>query len=356
MITNFSFHKERPLLISGPCSAETEEQLINTVKELHQLQKVHLIRAGIWKPRTKPGMFEGVGAIGLQWLQSAKEITGLPVTVEIANASHVEQALKHNVDVLWIGARTTVNPFSVQEIADSLKGVNIPVLIKNPVSPDIELWAGAVERIVKSGITEIGLVHRGFSSFGNSKYRNPPMWQLAIEMKRQFSNLPMICDPSHIAGNRTLLQEIAQQSIDLDFDGLMIESHIDPNNAWSDASQQITPIQLNELLNNLIWRSSLNVENEDHLMSLLNSLRNEMDQIDDELIGLLGNRMELADKIGALKKERNITILQKERWNQIFERISSKAIQAGLSEEFVKKYYDAVHLESISHQNKIMNG
>jgi chorismate mutase len=301
-------------------------------------------------------MFEGVGAIGLQLLQYAKEITGLPVTVEIANASHVEQALKHNVDVLWIGARTTVNPFSVQEIADSLKGVNIPVLIKNPVSPDIELWAGAVERIVKSGITEIGLVHRGFSSFGNSKYRNPPMWQLAIEMKRQFSNLPMICDPSHIAGNRTLLQEIAQQSIDLDFDGLMIESHIDPNNAWSDASQQITPIQLNELLNNLIWRSSLNVENEDHLMSLLNSLRNEMDQIDDELIGLLGNRMELADKIGALKKERNITILQKERWNQIFERISSKAIQAGLSEEFVKKYYDAVHLESISHQNKIMNG
>jgi len=242
-----AFWNNRPMIISGPCSAETPEQLIQTAVELAKNPQIGLLRAGIWKPRTKPGMFEGVGTIGLNWLNEAKNISGLPTTVEIANAQHVEQSLNHNVDVLWIGARTTVNPFSVQEIADSLKGVDIPVMIKNPINPDIELWIGAIERIQKAGIKNIALIHRGFSAFGNTEFRNPPMWQLPIEMKRRYPDLPIICDPSHICGNRIMLSNIAQKSINLDFNGLMIESHIDPDNAWSDAAQQITPSQLNNL-------------------------------------------------------------------------------------------------------------
>jgi len=341
------------MIISGPCSAETPEQLIQTAVELAKNPQIGLLRAGIWKPRTKPGMFEGVGTIGLNWLNEAKNISGLPTTVEIANAQHVEQSLNHNVDVLWIGARTTVNPFSVQEIADSLKGVDIPVLIKNPINPDIELWIGAIERIQKAGIKNIALIHRGFSAFGNTEFRNPPMWQLPIEMKRRYPDLPIICDPSHICGNRIMLGNIAQKSINLDFNGLMIESHIDPDNAWSDAAQQITPSQLNKLLGELIWRSA-HVDSNKNSTSLIN-LRAQIDLKDDALIELLGERMKLADEIGLFKKENNITILQTERWNEIINRVHDRAIELGLSADFIKKYFDAVHIESINHQNNIMN-
>lgn len=343
---------QRPLIISGPCSAETEQQLILTAMELAKIPEVNLMRAGIWKPRTKPGNFEGVGKVGLEWLKEAKKLTGIPTTVEVANANHVELALSHEIDVLWIGARTTANPFSVQEIAHALEGVKIPVLIKNPVNPDLELWCGALERIQKSGIDYIGLIHRGFSSFGKNVYRNPPMWQLAIEMKRRFRELPMICDPSHICGNRHMLQEVAQQSINLDFSGLMIESHVTPDKAWSDAEQQITPDQLKLMLSNLMWRKGSSKE----ILSnpLLQKLRDQMDQLDDELINLLSHRMKLADEMGDVKRQQNITILQTERWDAILHRAISKAKLLGLSEDFIIKYFEAVHMESISHQNKIM--
>lgn len=354
MMNAFTGWEKRPFIISGPCSAETEYQVLETARRLAATGKVDLMRAGIWKPRTKPGMFEGVGAIGLSWLQQAKKETGLPITVEVATARHVEEALQHEVDVLWIGARTTVNPFSVQEIADALVGVNVPVLIKNPINPDLELWSGAIERIRKAGIEKIGLIHRGFSSYANTEYRNAPMWQLPIEMKRRFSDMLLICDPSHICGNRTLLQQVAQKSIDLDFSGLMIESHIDPDHAWSDASQQITPEQLNTMLQNLVWRS---VKNEDAaFMSALQKLREQVDQLDDELLSLMAQRMKMADKIGIYKKENQMTILQTERFNAILQRAFAKADQLGLSREFIQRYFDAVHMESINHQNNVMNG
>ncbi|MEI2749460.1 MAG: chorismate mutase [Ferruginibacter sp.] len=354
MMNAFTGWEKRPFIISGPCSAETEYQVLETARRLAATDKVDLMRAGIWKPRTKPGMFEGVGAIGLSWLQQAKKETGLPITVEVATARHVEEALQHEVDVLWIGARTTVNPFSVQEIADALVGVNVPVLIKNPINPDLELWSGAIERIRKAGIEKIGLIHRGFSSYANTEYRNAPMWQLPIEMKRRFSDMLLICDPSHICGNRTLLQQVAQKSIDLDFSGLMIESHIDPDHAWSDASQQITPEQLNTMLQNLVWRS---VKNEDAaFISALQKLREQVDQLDDELLSLMAQRMKMADKIGIYKKENQMTILQTERFNAILQRAFAKADQLGLSREFIQRYFDAVHMESINHQNNVMNG
>lgn len=354
MMNAFTGWEKRPFIISGPCSAETEYQVLETARRLAATGKVDLMRAGIWKPRTKPGMFEGVGAIGLSWLQQAKKETGLPITVEVATARHVEEALQHEVDVLWIGARTTVNPFSVQEIADALVGVNVPVLIKNPINPDLELWSGAIERIRKAGIEKIGLIHRGFSSYANTEYRNAPMWQLPIEMKRRFSDMLLICDPSHICGNRTLLQQVAQKSIDLDFSGLMIESHIDPDHAWSDASQQITPEQLNTMLQNLVWRS---VKNEDAaFISALQKLREQVDQLDDELLSLMAQRMKMADKIGIYKKENQMTILQTERFNAILQRAFAKADQLGLSREFIQRYFDAVHMESINHQNNVMNG
>lgn len=350
----FTGWDKRPFIISGPCSAETEYQVLETARRLAVTGKIDLMRAGIWKPRTKPGMFEGVGAIGLSWLQQAKKETGLPITVEVATARHIEEALQHDVDVLWIGARTTVNPFSVQEIADALKGVNIPVLIKNPINPDLELWSGAIERIRKAGIDQIGLIHRGFSSYANTEYRNAPMWQLPIEMKRRFGDMLLICDPSHICGNRTLLQQVAQKSIDLDFSGLMIESHIDPDHAWSDASQQITPEQLNTMLQNLVWRS---VKNEDAaFITALQKLREQVDQLDDELLSLMAQRMKMADKIGIYKKENQMTILQTERFNAILRRAFAKADQLGLSREFIQRYFDAVHMESINHQNNVMNG
>lgn len=344
---------KRPLIISGPCSAETNEQVMATATALAATGKVDVLRAGIWKPRTKPGMFEGIGTKGLPWLLEAKKKTGLPITVEVATAKHVEDALQFEVDILWIGARTTVNPFSVQEVADALRGVDIPVLIKNPIHPDLELWCGGIERLQKAGLQHVGMIHRGFSNYGNIEYRNAPMWHLPIEMKRRFPEMLLICDPSHISGNRTLLASVAQKSIDLDFGGLMIESHIDPDHAWSDAAQQVTPQRLLELLSELVWRSE-NSDAEDFL-SALATLREQINHIDDELLTLIGQRMKVADKIGAYKKKNNITILQTHRWNAILDRGFKKGEFLGLSNEFIIKYFDAVHLESINHQNRIMN-
>ncbi len=344
---------KRPIIISGPCSAETEVQVLETADRLALTGKIDMLRAGIWKPRTKPGLFEGIGSKALEWLDQAKKNTGLPTTVEVATAKHVQDALQYNIDVLWIGARTTVNPFSVQEVADALKGTDVPVLVKNPINPDLELWSGAIERLQKAGVENIGLIHRGFSSYGNIEYRNAPMWHLPIEMKRRYPGIPLICDPSHICGNRVLLHSVMQKSIDLDFGGLMIESHIDPDNAWSDAKQQITPEQLNDILETLIWRNELTSEKE--FITALTHLREQINQVDDELLLLIGQRMKIADKIGAYKKENNIKILQTKRWNEILERAYDQGEQLGLSREFILRYFDAVHLESINHQNKIMN-
>ncbi len=344
---------KKPLIISGPCSAETEEQVLATALALAKTGKVDVLRAGIWKPRTRPGSFEGIGPKGLPWLQKAKELTGMPTTVEVATAKQVEDALHFGVDILWIGARTTVNPFSVQDVADALKGVKIPVLIKNPINPDLELWIGAVERIQKAGIEKVGLIHRGFSSYGNTEYRNAPMWHLAIELKRRHPELPMICDPSHISGRRDILQAVSQEAIDLDYDGLMLETHVDPDNAWSDAKQQITPEKFGELLSNITWRHERTDQKE--FNTALEKLRNQINGIDDEIMLLLGNRMKIAEKIGQYKKENNITILQTNRWNEILDRGIRAGEKLGLTKDFVLKYFDAVHLESINRQNKVMN-
>jgi chorismate mutase len=344
---------KRPLIISGPCSAETEPQVIETAQRLEATGKVDILRAGIWKPRTRPGSFEGIGTKGLPWLQQAKKITGLPLTVEVATAKQVEDALHFGVDIHWIGARTTVNPFSVQEIADALRGVDVPVLIKNPINADLELWIGAVERIEKAGIKQTGLIHRGFSSYGNTEYRNAPMWHLAIEMKRRNPNMLLINDPSHISGRRDILGDVSQKAIDLGFDGLMIETHIDPDNAWSDAKQQITPEQLATLLDGIKWRSE-DVQSESFHLAL-DKFREQINQVDDELMLLLGQRMKIAAQIGSYKKNNNVTILQTNRWNEILDRAFAKGDKLALSREFITKYLDAVHMESINLQNKIMN-
>jgi chorismate mutase len=346
--------QKRPLIISGPCSAETEEQVLETATRLASTGKVDMLRAGIWKPRTRPGSFEGIGTKGLPWLLQAKKITGMPTAVEVATAKQVEDALHFDVDVLWLGARTTVNPFSVQEVADALKGANVPVLIKNPINPDLELWIGAVERVAKAGINQIGLIHRGFSSYGNTEYRNAPMWHLAIEMKRRNPDMLIVNDPSHICGRRDILQDVAQEAINLDFDGLMIESHIDPDNAWSDAKQQVTPERLAEMLGEIVWLREDIASEEFH--ATLEKHRQQINQLDDELMLLLSQRMKVAEKIGQYKKENNITILQTKRWNEILERACKKGDKIGLSKEFVTKYLDAVHMESINHQNKVYNG
>ena len=344
---------KRPLIISGPCSAETETQVIETATRLAKTGKVDALRAGIWKPRTRPGSFEGIGTKGLPWLQQARKVTGLPLAVEVATGKQVEDALHFDIDILWIGARTTVNPFSVQEVADALRGANVPVLIKNPINPDLELWTGAVERVAKAGIKNIGLIHRGFSSYGNTEYRNAPMWHLAIEMKRRNPEMMIINDPSHICGRRDILMDVAQKAIDLDFDGLMIESHIDPDNAWSDAKQQVTPEKLAEMLDLIVWRKD--DMNSEAYHQALEKLRQQINHLDDELLQLLGQRMKIADKIGEFKKNNDITILQTNRWNEILEKAYKKGDNLGLTREFITKYFDAVHMESINHQNKIMN-
>lgn len=343
---------KRPYIIAGPCSAETEGQVMATARALAE-QNIDLFRAGIWKPRTRPGAFEGVGKEGLGWLKRVKEETGLKVTTEVAKAEHVYEALKYGVDVLWLGARTTVNPFSVQEIADAISGMDIPVLIKNPINPDLQLWIGAIERIYKAGVTKIGVIHRGFSFHGETKYRNVPRWQLAIDLKRQFPDLMMICDNSHICGRRDLLQAVAQEAMDLNYDGIMTEVHPRPDEAWSDAAQQITPAVFKELVASLVLRQ----ETTDDAVYLANidDLRQQIDELDDELMKLLGRRMQASEQIGEYKKRNNIAILQTTRWNEILDQMMVKASVLGLSENFVNTLLRAIHQESIDHQEKVMN-
>lgn len=352
-MSTIDLYGQKPLIIAGPCSAETEEQTLETCRQIAATGKVHVLRAGIWKPRTKPGSFEGVGMKGLVWMNKAREETGLPFGTEVATAKHVEAALEFGADMLWVGARTTGNPFSVQEIADALRGVDIPIWVKNPLNPDIELWAGAVARLQNSGIKQLGLIHRGFSSSGTSKYRNNPMWHLAFQMRSMAPELPMICDPSHITGNRSYLHEIAQKSADLNYDGLILESHICPDKAWSDPKQQVTPDDLDELLGSIVWRKTTTDSPEYN--SKLDLLRRQIDQIDAEVFDLLSQRMKVAEEIGRVKRESNVTILQGGRWNCIVERITSQAPALGLSEDFLKTILEAIHLESINRQNRIMN-
>lgn len=347
------FQKKRPVIVSGPCSAETEEQTLETCRQVAATGKVDILRAGIWKPRTRPNNFEGIGIEGLKWMQKAKEETGLLISVEVANFNHVFEALKAGVDILWIGARTTVNPFSVQEIANALEGTDATVFVKNPINPDLELWQGAMERLNKAGITKLGMIHRGFAQHGSSIYRNEPKWQLAVEMKRRFPEIPMLCDPSHIAGNRELLQSISQQALDMNYEGLMIESHIDPDNAWSDKNQQVTPERLKEMLDHLTVRRP-NVPDAE-LNEKLERLRRQIDMVDDELLELLGKRMKIAEDIGEVKKEKGVTILQTSRWEEIIKKASKKGELQGLSERFMVRFLNAVHQESIDHQNEIMN-
>lgn len=343
----------RPLIISGPCSAETQQQTLATCRAIAATGRVNMLRAGIWKPRTAPGGFEGAGLKGLSWMAQAKAETGLPIAVEVATSAHVQSALEFGVDVLWIGARTTVNPFSVQEIADALRGVEVPVFIKNPMNPDLGLWAGAVERLRKVGVENVGLIHRGFSGFGVSEYRNSPMWHLAIDMRLRMPDVPMICDPSHICGNRHLLHSVSQQAADLNYDGLIIESHICPDNAWSDAKQQITPDALVELIDSIEWRNETIEKPE--FISELEKLRVQIDQYDSELFELLSRRMAIAEKIGEIKRDNAVMILQVNRWDKIVERVLLQAEKLDLSREFLSILLNAIHMESISRQNRIMN-
>lgn len=338
-----------PLVIAGPCSAESETQVLNIA---HQLKKTDatVIRAGIWKPRTRPGNFEGVGEIGLKWLKKAKEETGLLTATEVANPNHVELALKYDVDILWIGARTTVSPFIVQEIAEALKGTNKIVLVKNPVNPDLALWLGAVERLHTSNIEKLGVIHRGFSTYEKTNYRNNPEWQIPIDLQNQFPDLPLLLDPSHIAGRRDIIFDLCQTALDLNFDGLMIETHHDPDNAWSDASQQITPDVLNQITIDLKIRKEEGDAVE--YQNRLNNLRTQIDVIDHKLTETLGKRMIIADAIGILKKKNNVAILQNKRWNEILGKMILEGEQQGLSEEFVLKIYKAIHQESINHQKQ----
>ena len=344
---------QRPLIISGPCSAETREQTLETCRALAASGKVHILRAGVWKPRTAPGGFEGAGLKGLAWMAEAKEATGLPIAVEVATAAHVQSALEFGVDVLWIGARTTVNPFSVQEIADSLSGVDVPVWVKNPMHADVKLWAGAVERLRKVGVKQLGLIHRGFSSYGASEYRNAPMWHLAIEMKMAMPELPMLCDPSHICGNTHLIPGVCQQAADLQYDGLIVESHCRPKEAWSDAAQQLTPTELIGLLDGIVWRRETDERPE--FQQQLERLRTQIDQYDAELFGLLSQRMKVAEEIGRTKRENNVTILQTNRWDEIVRRFLDRSEELGLSREFLNIMLNSIHMESIRKQNSIMN-
>jgi chorismate mutase len=345
--------KKRPYIISGPCSVETEKQLLQTAKQLVKYNSIDCLRAGIWKPRTRPNSFEGVGEIGLQWLKTAGQETNLPVATEVATAKHVELALKSGIDILWIGARTVANPFSVQEIANALKGVDVPVMIKNPVNPDLQLWIGAIERISQAGVSDIKVIHRGFSSFEKSVYRNTPKWEIPIELMRIFPEIPIICDPSHIGGNRNMIGAISQKALDLEMEGLMIESHVRPEEAWSDAEQQITPKKLQEILSKLVVRQP-EVKNTE-LKSQLTILRNKIDSLDEEIINLLSIRMNAVEEIGAHKKDNDITILQAERWKKIVNDRKETARLAGVSEELVQRILKVIHEESINIQTNILN-
>ncbi|MCD4736696.1 MAG: bifunctional 3-deoxy-7-phosphoheptulonate synthase/chorismate mutase type II [Bacteroidales bacterium] len=341
-----------PLIIAGPCSAESEKQVMSTAKQLSAIRNVRVFRAGIWKPRTRPNSFEGVGEKGLVWLKQVKQETGLKTAVEVANPDHVKMAVDHEVDILWIGARTVVNPFSLQDLANTLTGLDIPVMVKNPVNPDLSLWLGAIERINLSGIRKIAAIHRGFYFFERSPFRNAPMWELPIELKRQLPEMPLICDPSHISGERKFLHDISQKAFDLAYDGLMIESHSDPGNALTDSSQQITPKDLNIMLDLLIVRSEHgNMQFE----SRLEELRSEIDKIDAELINLLAGRMKIVDEIGEYKRNQNITIFQLKRWSNIVRDRLSTGIDTGLEQQFLQKLFEIVHNESIKRQTEILN-
>ncbi len=352
-ITEWKGYKGRPFLISGPCSAETEEQVMETARQLAGLKEVSVFRAGIWKPRTRPDSFEGVGSEGLKWLRRVKQETGMLVGTEVANERHVYEALKYGIDMLWIGARTSVNPFTVQEISDALQGVDVMVLVKNPINPDIELWIGAIERIARAGITRIGAIHRGFSSYEKTLYRNQPNWQLPIELRRRIPDLPIICDPSHIAGARMYIHEISQKAMDLNFDGLMIESHINPAKALSDSAQQVTPNDLKELLTRLIMRNPNPADPK--LLDVLGELRQQIDVYDEHLLDLMEKRMKVAETIGRYKKANNITILQSIRWDEIIKKAIVKGQAKGLSPEMIDAIFKAIHQESINHQMKVMN-
>ena len=345
------FNLDHPLVIAGPCSAETESQVLQIAHELKN-SDVSIFRAGIWKPRTRPGNFEGVGSIGLKWLQKVKQETGLLITTEVANQNHVKLALDHDVDVLWIGARSTVSPFIVQEIADALKNTDKIVLLKNPVNPDLSLWYGGIERLYTANIKKLGVIHRGFSTYTKTKFRNNPEWQIPIELQNRFPDLPLICDPSHICGRRDIIQEISQKALDLNFDGLMIETHNDPDTAWSDAAQQITPKNLIKLMKDLVIRNELIEERS--FINELENLREKIDDADSQILDILGNRMNISDEIGKIKKKQNVAILQSKRWNNILKKMISDGKQKGLSEDFILKIFKAIHQESINHQEKIL--
>lgn len=345
-------HKNRPFVVAGPCSVETHPQVMETAEGLKDLE-IDLLRGGVWKPRTRPGKFEGVGKEAIGWLREAGDLIGKPITVEVANAEHVETAAAAGVDVLWVGARTTVNPFLVQELADALKGADIPVLVKNPVNPDVELWIGAIERFQQAGVSQVAAIHRGFSTFQKSTYRNSPNWNIPIELKRRMPEVPIICDPSHICGSRELLAEVAQKAIDLNMDGLMLETHPDPNNAWSDAEQQVTPEQLSQILSGLVWRNpnSLDIQ----VKTKLEELRAEIDGLDRDIIEKLSERLSISRKIGAYKKQHNITILQHQRWNEILQDRKTHIEGKNISLPFLLKFLEALHEESIQQQTNVMN-
>ena len=345
------FNLDHPLVIAGPCSAETEPQVLEIANELKN-SDVSIFRAGIWKPRTRPGNFEGVGSIGLKWLQKVKKETGLLVTTEVANANHVKIALDHDVDVLWIGARSTVSPFIVQEIADALENTDKIVLLKNPVNPDLSLWYGGIERLYTANIKKLGVIHRGFSTYSKTKFRNNPEWQIPIELQNKFPDLPLICDPSHICGRRDIIKETSQKALDLNFDGLMIETHNDPDNAWSDAAQQITPKTLINLMKDLVIRKESLEER--GFINELENLRIKIDNADSQILDILGIRMKVSEEIGKIKKKQNVAILQSSRWNNILEKMISDGKEKGLSEDFILKIFKAIHQESINHQEKIL--
>lgn len=339
---------KRPFVIAGPCSAETEEQVMETAKQL-AADGIKVMRAGIWKPRTKPGGFEGIGSEGLAWLKRVKKETGMYVSTEVATQKHVYEALKYGVDLLWIGARTTANPFAVQEIAEALQGVDIPVLVKNPVNPDLELWIGALERLSNVGLTKLGAIHRGFSSFDKKIYRNLPQWHIPIELKRRYPDLPIICDPSHIGGKRDLIQPLSQQAMDLNFEGLIIETHCNPDCAWSDASQQVTPERLKEILGALIIREGKQTTED------LSALRRQIDEADDQLLELIAKRMRVSKEIGTFKKEHNMTIVQTDRYDEILTKRIAQATEMDMNPEFMRVILEAIHEESVRVQLDILN-
>jgi chorismate mutase len=346
--------KGQPLIIAGPCSAESEEQVLTVARALKAAGQADMYRAGIWKPRTKPGGFEGRGSAALPWLQAARAETGLPMAIEVATPKHVEEALKHDIDVLWIGARTTVNPFAVQELADALAGTGKPVMVKNPVNPDLALWIGAIERLERAGITDIAAIHRGFSTFAPSRYRNAPTWAIPIELKTRRPDLVLINDPSHIGGSRDLLLPIAQKALDLDYDGLIIETHPDPDHALSDAAQQVTPVRLQQILSELNYRYRSS-DNADYL-NKAEELRQKMDTADHEILEMLARRMALIQELAEYKKENNVKILQLERWQDIFKTRPEWGRKLNINDKFVGELYKLIHIESIRLQTEVLNG